>query len=53
MKKLLLVSLFAAASFLTNAQVTISSNLLDDKDGWIHIKLTDTKNQQTYFDSLI
>ena len=53
MKKLLLVSLFAAAFFLANAQVTISSNLLDDQDGWIHIKLTDTISQQTYFDSLV
>lgn len=53
MKKLLLVSLFAAGSFFANAQVTISSNVTDGLDAWIHIKLTDTISQQIYFDSLV
>ena len=53
MKKLLLVSLFAAGSFLANAQVSITANHTDNQDAWIHIKLTDTINQESYFDSLV
>jgi hypothetical protein len=53
MKKLLLLTLFCTGAIFAQAQVTISSNLIDDQDGWLHIKLTDTINQQTYFDSLV
>lgn len=53
MKNLLLIALFATTSLLANAQITITANHTDSLDAWIHIKLTDTINQQSYFDSLI